>query len=296
MLEREIVLPALVWRDAGGDFRGVANDTISLRVPAYVVARTRALRGGRPITIDELTETKVDVTLDTDVYKAVSITDEDLTLDIVDFGAQVLTPCVHAVARGCEDALATTIGGATYEHEVAYDPDDPFLAILAARRKLNDSFVPAGGRALACGSGFEESLLGSDRLLRFDSTGDSANAALREAVIGRVGGFTAVSVPALDPDEAVAFHSTAFVLSMQSPVVPDGVTWGESQSFAGLSMRVIKDYDFLNVQDRLLADVFVGSSVVMDRGTIGGDGKFVPSVDGTDDPILVRAVNLTPAP
>ena len=68
LLEREIVLPRLVWLNAAGDFKGAKNDTISIRLPAYTTARTRALRGGRPITMDELEETKVDVTLDTDVY------------------------------------------------------------------------------------------------------------------------------------------------------------------------------------------------------------------------------------
>jgi hypothetical protein len=291
MLEREITLPALVWRDAGGDFRGVANDTITLRVPAFTNARTRALRGGRPITVDQLSETSVDVTLDTDVYKAVSVTDEEMTLDIVDFGVQVLTPMVHAVARGVEDSLSSTIEAADYEVEVTLAEDDPYLGLVDARTALNQHSVPMGQRFLACGSRVEAAILKSDRLSKFDSTGDSSNSALREAVIGRIAGFTAVSHPALDPDIAVAAHRTAFVLSMQAPIVPDGVTWGESQAFAGLGMRVIKDYDFLNVQDRALADVFVGSNVVLDSGTLDSDGRFVPSDTGDDEPILVRAVS-----
>lgn len=291
MLEREITLPALVWRDAGGSFKGAKDDTISIRLPAYVNARTRALRGGRPITVDSLTETKVDLTLDTDVYKAVAITDEELTLDIVDFGVQVLTPVVHSVARGVEDSLATTLTDADYEVTVTLDENDPYLGIVDARIALNNANVPMGQRFLAVGSNVEAAILKSDRLSKFDQAGD--NTALREATIGRIAGFTAVSHPALDPDVAVAAHQTAFVLSMQAPIVPDGVTWGTSESFAGLAMRVIRDYDFLNVQDRLLADVFVGSNVVMDSGTIDGNGKFVPSEDGTDTPIVVRAVELT---
>lgn len=291
MLEREITLPALVWRDAGGSFAGAANDTISLRVPAYTTSRTRTLRGGRPITVDSLTETKVDLTLDTDVYKAVAITDEEMTLDIVDFGVQVLIPVVHAVARGVEDSLAITITDADYETTLALAEDDPYLGIVDARIALNNANVPPGGRFLAVGSNVEAAILKSDRLSKFDQSG--SDTALREALIGRIAGFTAVSYPALDPNIAVAAHQTAFVLSMQAPMVPDGVTWGESQAYAGVSMRVIKDYDFLNVQDRLLADVFVGSNVVEDRGTLDADGKFVPSVTGDDDPIFIRAVELT---
>jgi hypothetical protein len=79
LLEREIVLPGLVWRNAVGDFAGAAGDTISIKVPARTVARTRTLRGARGaasegtgiIDMDSLVETKVDVTLDTDVYSAI---------------------------------------------------------------------------------------------------------------------------------------------------------------------------------------------------------------------------------
>lgn len=291
VLEREIVLPNLVWRDAGGSFKGAKDDTISLRVPAFMNARTRTMRAGTPVTIDELDETKVDVTLDTDVYKAIGISDEEMTLDIVDFGVQVLNPAMGSVGRKVEDTLATTMEGADYEVEIDLDEDDPYLGLVDARIALNDASVPAGQRFLAVGSSVEAAILKSDRLSKFDQSG--SDTALREALIGRIAGFTAVSCQGLDPDMAVAAHKTAFVLSMQAPVVPDGVTWGESQTFNGLAMRVIKDYDFVNTRDRLLADVFVGSNVVEDAGTIDGNGKFVASEDGEDEPILVRAVKLS---
>jgi coat protein Gp5 len=291
MLEREITLPALVWRDAGGSFKGASNDTISIRLPAYVNARSRVLRGGRPITLDTLAETKVDITLDTDIYKAVAVTDEEMTLDIEDFGLQVLTPIVHSVARGVEDSLGDTLVAADYEVTIPMDDADPYLALVDARTALNNARVPRGNRFLAVGSNIEAAILKSDRLSKFDQSG--SDTALREALIGRIAGFTAIGNDSLDPDVAIAAHQTAFVLSMQAPMVPDGVTWGESQSFAGLSMRVIKDYDFLNVQDRVLADVFIGSNTVKDRGTFNADGKFVPSESGSDAPIFIRAVELT---
>src|SRR5436190_16821546 len=105
LLEREIVLPRLVWREPDPTrFKGAKDDTVSIRLPAFMRARKRVLRGGRPITVDNLAETKVDLTLDEDIYKAVAITDEEMTLDIVDFGLQVLQPVMASVARGVEDA------------------------------------------------------------------------------------------------------------------------------------------------------------------------------------------------
>src|SRR3954451_3813641 len=90
VLARDLTLPNLVWQNAAGDFAGAANDTISIRVPAYASARTRALRSGAARTRDFVVERKVDVTLATDVYKDVEITDEQLSLDIVDFTNQVM--------------------------------------------------------------------------------------------------------------------------------------------------------------------------------------------------------------
>src|SRR5690606_17494348 len=98
--------PQLVWRDAGGNFRGAKNDTVTLRVPAYMVARTRVMRSATALVFDELTEMSVDVKLDTHVYKGTRISDEEMTLDIEGFSEQVLLPSTQAVARGVEDVVA----------------------------------------------------------------------------------------------------------------------------------------------------------------------------------------------
>src|SRR5688572_10574306 len=89
LLQREIVLPRLVWRFGQADFQGAKDDTITLRLPAVLTARDYEWRTRTAaIVIDDLTEVGVDVTLDTHPYSAVAITDEQLTLDIVSFGGQ----------------------------------------------------------------------------------------------------------------------------------------------------------------------------------------------------------------
>lgn len=292
LLEREIILPALVWRNAGGDFAGAAGDTISIRVPARTTARTRTLRGARGassegtgiITMDELTETKVDVTLDTDVYSAVPITDEELTLDIVDFGAQIAEPQIRAIAEGVENALVAEMTGATYANEVTIPADatDLYDYIVDARVALNKANVPMSERFLVVGADFEGRLLKSDELHQVDKAG--TDSALRDATIGRLAGFEVVVSNALPADVGFAFHRTAYVLGMRAPAVPEGATYGASRSAYGLSMRWIRDYDFRNVQDRSLFDVYIGTNIVAD----GPDGDDVDS-----DPDFVRAVKLT---
>jgi hypothetical protein len=290
LLEREIVVPSLVWRNAGGSFQGAAGDTITIRVPARTTARTRALRGSRPttsegagiITMDELTETSVDVTLDTDVYSAVPITDEELTLDITDFGAQIAEPQVRAIAEGVENAVVAEITGANYANTVEVaspHPDNIYDSLVDARVMLNKANVPMSERYLIVGSDFEGILLKSDDLHQVDRSGSSS--ALRDAVIGSIAGFSQVVVSnALPADQAYAFHRTAYVLSMQAPAIPSGATFGASRSAFGLAMRWIRDYDFRNVQDRSLFDVYIGTNTVSD----GPDTAEVQTVTITGTP------------
>lgn len=282
MLKREVVLPNLVTRHAGTDFAGAKNDTISIRVPAYTTSRTRTLRGGRPITVDSLGETKVDLTLDTDVYKAVAITDEELSLDIKDFGEQVTSPVVEAVARGVEDALVAKMVAATYAVTIEVDNTDPYASFVDARKALNDARVPKAGRAVAVGSSIEARLLKSEKFSRVDQSG--TDDALREARIGRIAGFDIYNPDGLAPDVGFAFHKSAFALATMAPQVPDGAAWGTTESYAGLAMRVLRDYDFMNVQDRLLADMFVGAATVLDNGYLDANGQFQPSTDDADAP------------
>jgi hypothetical protein len=271
LLEREIILPALVWRDAGGSFQGAAGDTISLRVPARTQARTRTLRGARPttsegagiITLDELAETKVDVTLDTAVYSAVPITDEELSLDIEDFGAQIAEPQIRAVAEGIENAVAAEMTGATYATTITLSTTDPYDSIVDARIALNKANVPMSERVLVVGADMEGIFLKSDELHQADKAG--SDSALRDATIGRLAGFNQVVVSnALPSNVGFAFHKTAYVLGMRAPAVPDGATYGSSRSAFGLAMRWIRDYDFRNVQDRSLFDTYIGTNIVAD--------------------------------
>jgi len=291
-LARDVVLPNLVWRDAVSGFEGAYNDTISIRVPAYRNARTRTLRGGTPLVMDDGTETKVDVVLDKDVYSGTNISDEEMTLDIVDFGAQVLAPLQSAVARGIEDEVADEIAGATYALTETFSEADPLGSVLEARKDLNLCNVPMDSRTLAVGADIEQIILKAlaDRV----SGAPSAETALVDATVAKYAGFRIVGVPALAPDEAYAFHRTAFPLVSRAPVVPQGASWGATAQFGGFAMRVIKDYDPLYVRDRCIANCYIGCGVTLDDGSLNDDGQFIPEDgSGSGTPILVRAVKLT---
>lgn len=298
VLEREVVLPNLMWRDAlmPDDFKGVVGDTVTIRVPAYMVARTRTLRSGTPITVDELAETSVDVKLDTDVYKGVNVSDEDMTLDIRDFARQVLEPIMRAETVGIEDICADAISGATYTLETEFSEADPLHSVLTAGRMLTDSRVPVASRVFACGSEIQQLIL--EALADRQAGSQNEQSALNDATLAtNYGGMRVVVVPGFAPDEAYAFHRTAFPFVNFAPAVPDGASWGESRTYNGFAMRVIKDYDPLYVRDRCIASSWCGVGVTLDNGELNDDGQFVPyeTEEEMDSgtPILVRAVKLT---
>lgn len=263
LLEREIVLPSLVWRDAADSWDGAKDDTVSLRVPARTKARRRGLREEGRIVADKLRETKVDVSLRNQVYSAVDVTDAELTLDIANFGAQILAPQVRAVAEDVEDQVAETMAAAPYETTLTLDLRQPEDTFVDARRALNVENVPVGDRVAVLGADVEAVVLKSDGLTKVDQSGD--NTALREAQIGRLRQFPIYLSNAIDPGVAYVFHRTAYALGMRAPVAPDGAAFGQSQTYAGLAMTWLRDYNSDYLQDRSVVHTFTGANHVLDR-------------------------------
>ena len=273
LLYREMVLPRLVWRDAATDFGGKQGDTVTVRVPGVLSARD--VDRNSDIVTDEIEETAITVKLDKHVYSAVAITDEDETLEIEDFGAQITTPQVRAVAEKLEDHLIAAMKAATFDADVIEvdtgdSGDDPFEVFLEVSKALNVRNVPRAQRRMVLGADLERWVLSNDKLHKVNEAG--TDEALREAEIGRLAGFDLYGSNGLDEDEAVAFHRTAFVLSNRAPIIPQGVTWGAAQSFEGLAMRYIRDYDASKLQDRAILSSLMGATSVEE--TTGEDSPL----------------------
>lgn len=270
ILKRELVLGNLFTTLTKDDFKGAKNDTVSFRIPAVLTAREYAWRNDRstPIVIDDLTETKVDVTLNHDLYSAVRITDEQLTLDIADFGYQVLSPQLRAVGEAAEGIIATALAGATFNKEIDFieggtgKTGDPYLVAVEARKWLNKANVPQANRYLLLGADVEAAFLASDKLVRVDASG--SDNALREAVIGRIAGFTVVVSNSIDGQAAYAVHSTAVVVGTVAPTNPAGAVKSAANSYQGWAMRWLQDYDPTILSDRSIVSTFAGATAVAD--------------------------------
>lgn len=266
LLEREIVLPRLVWTQPDASFVGALNDTVTLRVPATLDARTRTMRSSSGLTADDLTETSVPVVLDTHVYNLLNITDEQLTLDITDFARQVLAPQITAIAEGCENVIASALQSATAADIVDVDTSgapaagEALAAALEASRILNANNVPRSGRVLVLGSSLESWFL-QDSVINNHNSGNRD--ALDDATITRVAGFTVVGSNALSPNEGYAFDRYAVAFANVAPAVPAGAADGARTSAGGVAMRYLRDYNPTNSTgpvDRSLVDAFVGAA------------------------------------
>lgn len=271
LLRRELILPRMVTRLGITEFRGAKDDTVNVRVPALLEAREYEWRTRtNPIVFDTITEETIPITLNKHPYSAVAITDEEMTLDIRDFGRQVASPQIIAVAERLESYIATAMIGANYAHAaVNYAPNGDFSgapfynALVDARKVLNDAKVPAAGRVVAIGSSVEADALKEEGFRRVDQSG--SNEALREATIGRAAGFTVIgNVQSLPEGFAVAFHPSAFAFANVAPVVPDGAVAGAGMEFEGLAMRWIRDYDSNFLRDRSVYSSFAGAGSVND--------------------------------
>jgi len=276
LLERELVLPRLVTRLGLADFRGAFNDTVNVRIPAYVNAREQPWRSGATITLDELSETSFPVQLNKHPYSAVAIQDEELTLDIVSFADQVLRPQIRAVAEKLESYVYTAMTGADLHWApiaigigdapagggTDYDNDakDVLVAINEANRRLNVKNVPRSDRVIVMGADIEAALLNGSQLL--DAGFAGSDDALRNAMVGRLYGMPVVSTNSIPTNEAWVFHQSAFILANVAPVVPDGVVTGATAALDGLAVRWIRDYDPMTLRDRSVVSAFAGGASV----------------------------------
>lgn len=260
LLSRSIVLPNTVTRIPGELFAGMNGDTITVRTSTPGAARTQATPGAT-ITYDAIAEVGVDVTL-SHLYHATRVTDEALSLEIVDFGAQVTSVQVDAVARGAEDLLAAAMNGLASDDTfaLAASDADTIATLLGARQALSAANVPAGDRFLAVSADIATRLLTVEGFRSVEQAGDSG--ALREAVIGKLYGFTIVESNALTAGTAVAYHRSGFVFANRAPVTPRGANDSAVATFGGVSLRHIFQYQPDILSDASVVSTFAGAAVV----------------------------------
>jgi hypothetical protein len=298
-LDSTTVLPQVFTKYDGGNFRGAEDDTVTFRLPGVTQARDYEWRTRtNPIVLDKIGRTKISIKLDTHTYSAIPITDEELTLDLENFVAEILDPQLVAVIERLEGKVMAGLRAAPFKttNLAAAEADDPYKKALSFKKVLDKQFTPKSGRKLLVGANVAEWILGSDSLVKYDTA--AATTAYREATLGRLAGFDIVESARLTDNEFFAVHPSALVLANVAPENPDGAVYSERRSYRGMGVRVLRDYDPNFLRDRSVVSTFTGISSVNDEYLTDANG-LVLDVDGnpqiTDKNVRGAKGTFTPA-
>ncbi|GAA1994331.1 hypothetical protein GCM10009799_20540 [Nocardiopsis rhodophaea] len=262
------VMAPLVHRDYEPEFAARRGDTITIRKPAVFTAEEYVRANG--ITIQDATESGVDVTLNHFADVSFAVTAEDLTLKIQDFNEQLLAPAMEAIAQKIDrdllairDDITAEVGqaGTTGTH----DWDDPRVMIDAGKT-LNQANVPLTERRFVFGPVTAAAYQADPLFHEADRRGDTDG--LMEAAIGRKFGLDNymtqnISVPPQTSGNSttevgVAFHRTAVALAFRPLALPRGAQNAAIETYKGFGLRVVYDYDIDKKQDVVSIDCLYG--------------------------------------
>lgn len=280
MLVRKLSLPRTVTMVPGDEFAGSNGDTITLRVPLATASREQASRGAA-LTADDLNEVGVDVSM-SHLYHLKNLSDQELSFDIENFARQITKPQTEAIAVGVEGKLAAVMNAlaaddSVYEFALAASADDTIAGILAIRQELGEKEVPLEDRFLSVSPEIASRLLKVDQFVKANESGSSE--ALRQAVIGRIFGFTVVESNALSAGTAIGYHRSGFALAVRPPLPPRGASSSSSASAQGIGMRQVFQYDASTAQDQSLLSTFAGAAAVYEDGATATDSRRWVKVD-----------------
>jgi hypothetical protein len=265
LVQKDSVLSALVSRNWQAELlaTGKGGAPVSINIPTTLIARERNIDDvTSQIVLDEIAESTKTFNLDRKhTYSAVPLSEADMTLNLTDFSAQVLSPQTEAIADALEHKLATALNAVPVTTlGSAYDRAAPANYFTAIRKKLRDNGVSASGLNMVVGTGVYADLLDSGQLT--DASQSGSTDALREAGVGKLRGFQIVESTRVEEDEILAFHKDAVTLISRAPVVPQGASFGASASAGGFSMRYLRDYDAMHTVDRSIVSLFAGVGIL----------------------------------
>lgn len=275
----------LVHRDYEADFAGRVGDTITVRKPATFTATE--FDRGTGIVPQNATETGFPVVLNHFPDVSVAVTTEQLTLEINDFGEQLLDPMMEAMAQKIDrdllalrddvtqaiGAVAENTAGEDYNYPNGAYPWSDSRVLIEAGRVLDQQNVPPSERRVVVGPLTKSRWVAERTWREADKRGDTEG--LREASFGgRVSGFDPyMTQNVTDPEESVAFHKTAFALVTRTLEVPPGAQDATIMNYKGFALRVVYDYDIKYKQTVVSVDCLYGTKTLdANRAVVISDG------------------------
>jgi hypothetical protein len=206
VLENNMVMANLVHRDYSDEFTNV-GDTVTVRKPAKFTAKN--FTGS--IIRQDATEGSVPVKIDRHRDVSFEVTSKEMTLDIRDFSAQLLSPAMRAIAQAVDEDLLNECASVTASVPGTANPTN--LADIANLSKTLDiAKVPMDMRRLVLNPTHKYRYALTDNLSKVAYAGNGET--LRNAELGRVYTLdTYMDQNCPDTLAAIAGTATAFKVS-----------------------------------------------------------------------------------
>lgn len=168
------------------------GDTLRIRLPNQYTVRT-----GRPINVQDTTETKVDLTVATQMGVDTEYTSEELALDIDDFRERILKPQMSVLAANVENTVLQAVTKQVYnmvdDDGAAFDLD----SVLQARAILTENLAPEEDRSFLVSPRGSRALV--DVLKGTYNDQKLIAAQYRKGVMGHAAGFDFVESTHVQP-------------------------------------------------------------------------------------------------
>lgn len=258
-------LPRTVRQDFSQEFVAGRGMVVNIKNPISAgTARTytQANRTARDaIVFDELDQDTIPVTMDTQVYKAIRLPDDFATFTLTSLEREVIVPMAESVVDGVTAPLLTEMNAVAVDAGVPLllaDGSNALDVLIELRAVLNDRKVPMGDRFFAVTPQAEAAFLRLEQLQKVNESG--SDGVLREAILGRLMGFTIVADPNLT--KSVAYHRDAFAHVTRPSRPPEGAGFSSTIAQDGFALRYLQHYNPLQLEDQAVIDTFVGAETI----------------------------------
>ncbi len=298
-LYENTVMAQLVHRDYEADFQGRQGDTITVRKPAVFTATEFNRSTG--IVPQNIIESGVPVTLNHMPDVSVAVTTEQLTLNINDFGTQVLDPMMMAIAQKIDrdllalradvvQSIGQTSPNADGENYQGYNGTYPWSdsrVLIQAGEVLDTKDVPEEDRRVVVGprtkarwmaeriwraANQRGSTVGLERA-QFGAQASGFDPYMTQNIAGPAGSPT-TGQPTTEVD--LAFHKTAFALVTRTLEVPPGAQDAAILDFEGFALRVVYAYDIKYKQTTVSVDCLYGTKTLDPNRAVLIQGPLAP--------------------
>lgn len=256
VLRNNAVMANLVHRDYSDEFVSGVGDTITVRKPASFEAKEFS----DSITVQNATETGVEIKMDKHLDVSFAVTSKQLSMDIENFSAQLLVPAMQAFADKVDQYL---LGLKSEITNVVAATSSVQNDVVDARAYLTKAAAPLTDRRFVYGTDIETKLLKSDLFISAEKVGDEGTA-LREASLGRKFGMDFYVDQNADIVEVggLAFHKNAFALVTRPLALPQGAAQAAIVNYDGFGLRVVQGYDLKSKTDTISIDMVCGVKVL----------------------------------